>query len=265
MKLKSFTTKQGKNVPLTKIAIFVGPNNTGKSQTLRDIRERLENGQKSKPVIIDSFEFDTPSSIEDFYSGLEIKDSIHNIGYKTVFGIKSDLLSKDSMELHIPSLESDFRINKSYDYILGNITKYRVANLDSSTRLNLVLSTPSFNPNLDMPSNLIQSLFLDENNELLLIKAFKSAFNMDIKLDYSELISLCLRVGKELPKIPEDPQQACKITQFLQKIDTQGDGFKSFVGIILGLLFSKDRIILLDEPEAFSSSSTSTLSWQMDY
>ena len=46
MKLKSFTTKQGKNVPLTKIAIFVGPNNTGKSQTLRDIRERLENGQK---------------------------------------------------------------------------------------------------------------------------------------------------------------------------------------------------------------------------
>lgn len=88
MKLKSFTTKQGKNVPLTKIAIFVGPNNTGKSQTLRDIRERLENGQKSKPVIIDSFEFDTPSSIEDFYSGLEIKDSIHNIGYKTVFGIK---------------------------------------------------------------------------------------------------------------------------------------------------------------------------------
>ena len=42
MKLKSFTTKQGKNVPLTKIAIFVGPNNTGKSQTLRDIRERLE-------------------------------------------------------------------------------------------------------------------------------------------------------------------------------------------------------------------------------
>lgn len=155
------------------------------------------------------------------------------------------------MELHIPSLESDFQINKSYNYILGNITKYRVANLDSSTRLNLVLSTSSFNPNLDMPSNLIQSLFLDENNELLLIKAFKLAFDMDIKLDYSELISLCLRVGKELPKIPEDPQQACKITQFLQKIDTQGDGFKSFVGIILGLLFSKDRIILLDEPEAF--------------
>lgn len=251
MKLKSFTTKQGKNVPLTKITIFVGPNNTGKSQTLRDIRERLENGQMSKPVIIDSFEFDTPSSIEDFYSGIEIKDSIHNIGHKTVFGIKGDLLSKDSMELHMPSLESDFQQNKSYNYILGNITKYRVANLDSSTRLNLVLSTPSFNPNLDNPSNLIQSLFLDENNELSLIKAFKSAFDMDIKMDYSELISLCLRVGKKLPKIPEDPQQACKITQFLQKIDTQGDGFKSFVGIILGLLFSKDRIILLDEPEAF--------------
>lgn len=251
MKLKSFTTKQGEKVSLNKIAIFVGPNNTGKSQTLRDIRERLETGLISKPVILDSFEFDTPSSIEDFYSGIDIKDSIHNIGHKTVFGIKSDLLSKDSMELYIPNLENDFRENKSYNYILGNITKYRVANLDSSTRLNLVLSTTSFNPNLDNPSNLIQSLFLDKDNELLLIKAFNSAFDMDIKMDYSELISLCLRVAKKLPQIPEDPQQACKITQYLQKIDTQGDGFKSFVGIILGLLFSKERIILLDEPEAF--------------
>ena len=82
MKLKSFTTKQGKNVPLTKIAIFVGPNNTGKSQTLRDIRERLENGQKSKPVIIDSFEFDTPSSIEDFYSKEVFTTDYYSIFYR---------------------------------------------------------------------------------------------------------------------------------------------------------------------------------------
>lgn len=251
MKLNSFHTKNGQPVTLNKITIFVGPNNSGKSQTLRDIRDRLENGPLSNPTIIDTFEFDTPSSINDYFSNIEIKDSVNNVGHKTVFGIKSDLLSKESMELHMPSLEYEFQQNKSYNYILGNISKFMVANLDSSTRLNLVLSTSSFNPILDTPSNLLQSLFLNKANEGLLIEAFKEAFDMDIKLDYSELIALCLRVAKQLPQLPEDPQQACKITQFLPKIDVQGDGFKSFVGIILGLLFAQNRIILLDEPEAF--------------
>lgn len=251
MKLKSFTTKQGEKVSLNKITIFVGPNNTGKSQTLRDIRERLEDGPKSKPIIINAFDFEIPSSVEACLSDLDIKDSIHNIDFKTISGIKSDLLSQESRDFHVHSLEASFQQNTALDYILGNISKYRVANLDSSTRLNLVLSTPSFNPNLNNPSNIVQALFLDKKNESLLIEAFKSAFDMDVKLDYSELISLCLRVSKKLPPIPEDPQQAYKITQYLNKIDSQGDGFKSFVGIVLGLLFSKNRIILLDEPEAF--------------
>ena len=34
-------------------------------------------------------------------------------------------------------------------------------------------------------------------------------------------------------------------------LDTQGDGFRSFVGVVLSLLMSKGRIVLLDEPEAF--------------
>lgn len=34
-------------------------------------------------------------------------------------------------------------------------------------------------------------------------------------------------------------------------LQEQGDGFRSFVGIVLSILLSKDKIILIDEPEAF--------------
>ncbi len=244
MILESFITKDGQNVSLNKITIFVGPNNTGKSQTLKDIRERLELGIRSKPVIVKDFTFNTPSSIDEILRDLDVKESTHNIGHQTVTGLKSDLLSKDSMELYTSGLEQDFQQNKSYNYILGNISKYRVTNLNSSTRLNLVTSTAAFNPNADNPSNLLQSLFLEKANEALLQDAFKNAFEMDVKLDYSELISMCLRVVKKMPEIPEDPQKAYRITQDLQKIDNQGDGFKSFVGIVLGLLFSKNMMDL---------------------
>lgn len=81
--------------------------------------------------------------------------------------------------------------------------------------------------------------------------AFNEAFGMDIILDYSGLKDFCLRVAKEFPEIPEDPRKAYLVTKDFNKIDNQGDGFRSFVGIVLSLLFSKDRIVLLDEPEAF--------------
>lgn len=74
---------------------------------------------------------------------------------------------------------------------------------------------------------------------------------MDLKLDYSELMRFCLRVSSNMPLIPEDARDALAVTKNIPKIDNQGDGFKSFTGIILGLLMSQNRIILLDEPEAF--------------
>ncbi len=38
-------------------------------------------------------------------------------------------------------------------------------------------------------------------------------------------------------------------------LDEQGDGFKSFVGIVVSILTCKNRIILIDEPEAFLHST----------
>ena len=36
-----------------------------------------------------------------------------------------------------------------------------------------------------------------------------------------------------------------------QTLDEQGDGFRSYVGVVLSVLLSEGRTILLDEPEAF--------------
>ena len=251
MKLKSFITKNGDTVSLGKVTVFVGPNNSGKSQTLRDIRERMVNGLKSKPIIISQFNFEISQTPAGCFENIIVKDSVRNIGFKTISGLQSDLLSQDTRELYMQDLERSYGSGTAVDFILNNLSLYSVTNLDSATRLKLVNSTPSFNPNKNNPSNLLQSLFLNKQDEEILIDAFKDAFNMDIKLDYSELTTLCLRVAKNLPFIPDDPQQAYLITRDLNEIDTQGDGFKSFVGIILGLLFSKKRVILLDEPEAF--------------
>ncbi len=186
---------------------------------------------------------------EDLFKGLSVKDSPDSIGIKMVSGINSNLLSTETFQFNPQSFQQQYESSKQI--VLGSISKFRVAHLDSSTRLNLALSCASFNPNSDSPQNLLQNLYLDKDIERLLQQAFLESFEHEIKLDYSELQSFCLRVAKELPQIPKDPQEAYPITKNLSKIDEQGDGYRSFVGIVLGLLLSKDRIILLDEPEAF--------------
>ena len=53
MKLKSFKNKSDQTeIVLNNITVLVGPNNVGKSQTLRDIKNLLELGNNARPVIV---------------------------------------------------------------------------------------------------------------------------------------------------------------------------------------------------------------------
>lgn len=251
MKIHKITFKNDQTIELRKISVLVGANNVGKSQTLRDIQQRMQSGLISKFILLKEIIFNKPESFEAFMETLKVTDSPYNISNKRVVGIKDNLIGQDSFELDYEWSKQRFEHEPNLDWALGSITKFKLSYLDSSTRLNLVNTTASFNPDDEDPTNILQNLFIQKHSEELLKLAFNEAFGMEIMLDYSGMKDFCLRVAKEFPQIPEDPRKAYLLTKEFNKIDNQGDGFKSFVGIVLSLLFSKDRIVLLDEPEAF--------------
>lgn len=253
MKLKSFKINNGQEeIILNNITILVGPNNVGKSQTLHDIKNLLELGKNARPIIISEADFDFPNSFETFLSLLKTTESEKTVGNKLIRGLKSDMLSEEVKDFPFEIYKTAYEnINRRKNEIMGPFTKYFVTDLSSSNRLLLASSVNAVNPELKNPANLLQALFLDTTKDSDLKQAFRSAFDMDIALDYSSMLKLCFRIAKKMPQIPEDPRKAYPITNELAKIEEQGDGFRSLVGIILGLLFSKGRIVLLDEPEAF--------------
>ena len=251
MEIESITLKNDQTINLGKISILVGANNVGKSQTLRDIQQRMQSGLPSKFVLLKEIKFRKPATFEDLFSNLSVSDSQHSIGQKRIVGINNNMTGQDSFEINFEHSKRQFEQQPNLDWVLGNISKFKVSHLDSSTRLNLIKTTSSFNPDIEDPANILQNLFVKKENEELLKKAFSEAFGMEVMLDYSGLKDFCLRVAKEFPVIPEEPRKDYPITKEFNKIDNQGDGFRSFVGIVLSLLFSKDRIVLLDEPEAF--------------
>lgn len=256
MRINYLNLKQGEPVQLAhKISVFVGPNNSGKSQTLKDIRLLMDRPQaNSTPVILkdDTTCFDIPD-VRTIKNDIPFYASRTNVDHYTFEGIRSNLTEKNAFDIHIPQLESydgrpdDQKRNMFFSWF----GKSYIALMDAETRLRLSSETSSFNPSEDRPQNLLQSLFKSTEIENILRTAFKEAFKQDIKLDVSQLQKICLRVGNNVSQIPADPRTAYTVAKSIPKIDNQGDGYRSFAGIVIGLLICKNRIILLDEPEAF--------------
>ena len=111
--------------------------------------------------------------------------------------------------------------------------------------------SPSYNPHTEYPQNLLQSLYGSGEAEVELQRTFLDTFGINIRLDYSGLKELVMRVASSFGDIPDDPREAYPIINKFHLLDEEGDGYKSFVGVVLSLLLSKNRIVLLDEPEAF--------------
>ena len=256
MRINYLNLNQGEPVELAhKISVFVGPNNSGKSQTLKDIRYLMDRQQANmKPVILkdDTTCFEIPD-LQTIKRDVLFAESRISVNQYTVEVIGSNLIGKKSFDVTIQQIEDydSYSNDQKRRLFFSWFGKSYIALMDAETRLRLSSETNSYNPSEERPQNLLQSLFEYTEIENVLRTAFKEAFKQDIKLDISQMQKICLRVGNNVNKIPNDTRTAYTVATNIPKIDSQGDGFRSFAGIVIGLLICKNRIILLDEPEAF--------------
>jgi ABC-type cobalamin/Fe3+-siderophores transport system ATPase subunit len=252
MKLTSITTKSGCSIPLGKFTLLVGPNNVGKSQTLKDIYNKLTKGHKAETTLIDAIQINRPDSFEQLLEGLDIRIDNQNVGLHIIDGVTSGSEPNSMLRINMVPHKAQFQADQSLDFTFLNLSKFRVFYLDSESRLRVASKTQNYIPDEASPKNFLQALYgafgaFDEK----LKDAFKTTFNMDIRLDYSSGLELRLAVSKEFYSIPEDPRKAYPLMRKYPSIELQGDGFRSFVAVVLTLLLSKDKVVLLDEPEAF--------------
>ncbi|CAC9640619.1 hypothetical protein [uncultured Gammaproteobacteria bacterium] len=252
MKLSEISTKDGEIIAIGKFTLLVGPNNVGKSQTLKDIHQKLVKGHEVETTLINGIKVDGPTTFEELYSGLDVRVDHMNIGYHTIDSVTSDFDRNSMIRIQLEPQRQEFERTPDLDYTYLGFSKFRVFYMDSESRLKIASKSPNYIPDETSPKNLLQALYgsLGEFDEKL-IDAFQSTFGMNIKLDYSSGLELRLAVSNEFEDIPEDPRAAYPIMKKYPSIELQGDGFRSFVAVVLSLLLSKDKVVLLDEPEAF--------------
>jgi hypothetical protein len=60
-----------------------------------------------------------------------------------------------------------------------------------------------------------------------------------------------LMVGAKFGTIPNDRVELAKLMEAARPLDRQGDGYRSFAGVVLAMLTFPNRLLLFDEPDAF--------------
>ena len=234
----------GENIPLKKndIVIFVGPNNAGKSQSLKDISLLCHNNKNSiviKNILIEKYKGSVRlllekigktyrSYSENFYSVLGNNYGIYN-------GMDINFIKHD----------------KFSDY--SNIF---VLMLDTSARLNISSAVPSIARSAAKQHPIHYAAFDGDIREKLSDK-FKKAFGKNLipNTGYGSIIPLCIGDPVILQDKYKDEQERREaydsILEKYKQVQDQGDGIKSFTGILLYLILDYFCIYLIDEPESF--------------
>lgn len=242
--VSKITFNNGEDVDIKQndIIVFVGPNNAGKSQSLKDIYALSE--RKLPTTVISDIEIiKNDGSIEALLDRLAIGDNDGNTVSYNILGRKIVAVN------HVGNTFSVYPYYNQFRDVF-------IANLSTSARLNICIPPQSVNRNANK-SHPIHFASFNPKYRKWLSDNFKSAFGIEItpNAQFGSKIPLCIGKPVKLENDYEDEQERqeayANILDTYKQIQDQGDGMKSFTGILLYLMLDYYRTYLIDEPESF--------------
>lgn len=224
------------------IVVLVGPNNAGKSASLREIESLL--GRNSPPCqVISSIKTEQSGTIEELESAFEkYSHKTYPNGSLHYCGSGYNILSA--------------HIRQGWQGRLDLLRNFFCRRLKTESRILDSNPTPSFKVLTEAASRPIQMLYADSDIEERLSGYFKKAFDLDLIVMKAGGNEIPLLVGEREPmELGEDPTKKSYLQRLMKKatpLQDQGDGMRSFASVILEMLASQaPSMLLLDEPEAF--------------
>jgi hypothetical protein len=242
--IDSLTFSDGTVVPVETqgITILVGPNNAGKSLALREIQMQVEGVHPTQEIhVVKAITAAKSGDAEALRSRL----SRHSV-----------TLPDGNVQVRIPTGQI-YRHDAETIWIqpghqLAQLWTLFVYFLNAENRTNLAGSAQSYDVLNDVPQTPLQFLYSDPALEKELSKASKDAFRLPLVVNRYSGNQIHLQVGELDPPtmVPPDKDYLDKL-RALPSVSAQGDGVKSFVGIMLGVSALRYPVVIIDEPEAF--------------
>ncbi len=226
------------------IVVIVGPNNAGKSATLKEAAKMLRQKNDKGKVVLDI-------AINKSGSKEELISHISQFSQKNFQG--NPLPSYQGYKFNIYQGNAESYWNNVTNGI-SELIHIFVNTLSTEQRLSAANPPQSIKITTNAPQHPIHFLQKNDTLELKFSEYFKQAFGYDLVVHRNAGNEVPLYVGKKpKPKDGEDRISEGYLRE-LEKLDLlhlQGDGMRSFVGVLLNAFISNHSILFIDEPEAF--------------
>ena len=224
------------------IVVFVGANNSGKSQSLKDINKAFVD--PSLNVVVKQIEYE-----------IEGVDKFE----KTIKEISSFDKTNRQYKGYGYSIHSDWIgiLNSNSFRGMEQLAKFFVKQLDTRDRLNLC--NPVGVIDRDEPkAHPLHYLANSPELRKRINKSFYEAFGQHLQVERFGGKNNFLRIGDDVQRLEgegvsldDDLDNATKILDTYPKLHEQGDGMVGFTGVLLSLLIGNYSVFLIDEPESF--------------
>ena len=239
--ISSITFSDGQTIKLepNEKLMLVGPNNSGKSLTLREVVTSVtsDNGDFEKNLVVKDLSLAKSGDSAALHSYLKtvgiFRDRTFHVGNAQVY------------EGHIHIWDQP--------HMLGPLAPSFIKNIGAQNRLGITVMQNSISPR-EQKSVPQHVLYEDQSLMERISQLFRRAFREDIFFDYRGGSLLPIHVGnrpkREAGEDRIDKSYVDKVRAF-PLLHEQGDGVKSYAGILFEVVATERDITLIDEPEAF--------------
>ena len=255
--IRNFKKFNNVEIELSDSVVFVGPNNSGKSQILRDIVTFCHggniNGNILERILV------TPLvDIEGEINKITLRPNDgENItdGTSVIFGKRGTRHNWNRSAL-ASLLNNPYN---NFGQFCEFFLRYNVIPLEGGNRLQMIY--PEGAGDLKQPINKLQVLFTDEEKRKDVRRIVFDAFKKYFTLDPTSNGQLFIRLSDTEPSALLERSLTDEALEFHRNnlpIESTSDGVKAFIGLIISIIADDPKIITLDEPEAFLHPSLSS-------
>lgn len=233
----------GNEVPIPEdgMVLLVGPNNAGKSQSLKDIMGLARDPQYvSRSLSVVDYDKRIDSDLEE---------------WATRHIPRINRNGRDHFQIEDwGEVTGDVITSEWSQQNLGGLTMLFILHADGMSRLSAGDSQRSIDFSSEVPIHPVQRAYLDSGIEDEIDRESKAAFGLGVTVDRYGGSVISLRLG-ERPLFEHNHGSPTEgyvtALKALPKLEEQGDGVRSYLGLALHLAAGQHQILLIDEPEAF--------------
>jgi energy-coupling factor transporter ATP-binding protein EcfA2 len=224
------------------IVVLTGPNNVGKSTSLRETFNYLQKNRKPRTVI-SNITTDIRGTASDFRRLAE------TAGLKS--NVVGQLVKDGYSDYNLIDIEKDFET-----HFVGKLPmSFFATYLNASERLSVTLPAQRIDYRLRSPEHPALWLELDDAPWPRIQAIFEKTFEQTIQINMLQGTYFGFNI---VPRDEVSKAAACSSSRDYYEwinsyptLESQGDGMRSFTGALLSILVHPRNIVLLDEPEAF--------------